>query len=65
MDGSEQARARGSTEELGLEAKVQLVRVGLHLLLHFLLVVIDLPGDVDMHGTPLPWFPENRSKWIR
>lgn len=26
--------------------------------LDFLLVVIDLPGDVNMHSTPLPWFLE-------
>lgn len=26
--------------------------------LDFLLVVVDLPGDVNMHGTPLPWFLE-------
>ena len=24
--------------------------------LHFLLVVINLPGNMDMHGAPLPWF---------
>ena len=24
--------------------------------LHFLLMVVDLPRDVDVHGAPLPWF---------
>lgn len=24
--------------------------------LYFLLVVVYLPGNMDMHGTPLPWF---------
>lgn len=24
--------------------------------LYFLLVVVYLPGDMDMHGAPLPWF---------
>lgn len=29
--------------------------------LYFLLVVVCLPGDVDMHRTPLPWFLSTQS----
>lgn len=64
VDGTKEAGARGSTKELRLETEVQLVRVNLHLL-DLLLVVVDLPGNVHMHGAPLPWFPENGSEWIR
>lgn len=34
--------------------------------LYFLLVVVYLPGDMDMHGTPLSWFlqPHDKNKNI-
>lgn len=33
--------------------------------LDFLLVVVNLPGDVNMHSTPLPWFLEQeRATWL-
>lgn len=64
MDCSKEGGTRGSTEELWFEAKVQLVWVNVHLLLYFLLVVVNLPGYMDMHSTPLSWFPENRPERI-
>lgn len=57
VDGSEETGAWRAAQELGFQSKVQLMWVGLHLFLDFLLVVINLPGDVNMHGAPLPWFP--------
>lgn len=30
--------------------------------LDFLLVVVDLPGDVNMHSTPLPWFLQQEER---
>lgn len=57
VDGSKEAGARRTAQELRLQAKVQLVWIRLHLLLDFLLVVVDLPGNVNVHRAPLPWFP--------
>lgn len=64
MYRSKEGGTRWSTQKLWFEAEVQLVWVNVHLL-YFLLVVVNLPGYMNMHSTPLPWFPENRPERIR
>lgn len=46
---------RWSAEQIKLATNVQLMRIHLHLL-HFLLMVVDLPRYLDMYCTPLAWF---------
>lgn len=65
MDGAEETGARRAAQELGFQPEVQLMRVGLHLFLDFLLVVIDLPGDVHVHSAPLPGLPQHGPERIR
>lgn len=59
VDGSEEAGTRWPAQELGFQAKVQLVRIRLHLFLDFLLMMVYLPSDVNMHRAPLSWFPQH------
>lgn len=58
VNGSKEARAWRPTQKFWFEAEVQFVWVCLHLLLYFLLVMINLPSNMDMHCTPLPWLPQ-------
>lgn len=59
VDGSKKAGAWWPAQKFWFQAKVQLVWIRLHLFLDFLLVVVDLPGDVNMHSTPLARFPQH------
>lgn len=53
MDGAKEAGARRSTQELRLEAKVQLVRVDLHLLLEDAIPTERNTCKTTLHNTPL------------
>lgn len=65
MDGSEETGTWWPTQKFRLQAKVQFMGIRLHLFLNFLLVVVYLPSDVNMHRTPFSWFPQHGPEWIR